>query len=84
MAFSSRLLFTMKNVAVGFYILLRAVDLFAANYNTFPGQFDGAMDEEISRLKTTAIGLLSDLGYNGSTLIEGLINEMCRYGAADC
>lgn len=26
---------------VGFYILLRAVDRFAANYNTFPGQFDG-------------------------------------------
>ncbi|GKA01402.1 NEDD8-activating enzyme E1 regulatory subunit AXR1-like protein, partial [Tanacetum coccineum] len=28
-------------VAVGFSILLRAVDRFAANYNTFPGQFDG-------------------------------------------
>ncbi|GJV74949.1 ribonuclease H-like domain-containing protein, partial [Tanacetum coccineum] len=28
------------SVAVGFYILLRAVDRFAANYNTFPGQFD--------------------------------------------
>lgn len=29
------------SVAVGFYILLRAVDRFAANYNSFPGQFDG-------------------------------------------
>lgn len=27
--------------AAGFYILLRAVDRFAANYNSFPGQFDG-------------------------------------------
>nr|GEY25676.1 NEDD8-activating enzyme E1 regulatory subunit AXR1-like [Tanacetum cinerariifolium]GEY38829.1 NEDD8-activating enzyme E1 regulatory subunit AXR1-like [Tanacetum cinerariifolium] len=71
------------SVAVGFYILLRAVDRFAANYNTFPGQFDGAMDEEISRLKTTAVSLLNDLGCNGSTLTEDLINEMCRYGAAE-
>ncbi|XP_042007609.1 NEDD8-activating enzyme E1 regulatory subunit AXR1-like [Salvia splendens] len=70
-------------VAFGFYILLRAVDRFAANYNSFPGQFDGEMDEEISRLKTTAVSLLNDLGCNGSSLTEDLINEMCRYGAAE-
>ncbi|CAK9158014.1 unnamed protein product [Ilex paraguariensis] len=71
------------SVAVGFYILLRAVDRFAANYNSFPGQFDGEMDEDISRLKMTAVSLLSDLGCNGSTLTEDLINEICRYGAAE-
>ncbi|XP_021893761.1 NEDD8-activating enzyme E1 regulatory subunit AXR1-like isoform X2 [Carica papaya] len=71
------------SIAMGFYILLRAVDRFAANYNSFPGQFDGGMDEDISRLKTTAVGLLSDLGCNGSTLTEDLINEMCRFGAAE-
>ncbi|XAR55383.1 hypothetical protein NMG60_11035439 [Bertholletia excelsa] len=71
------------SLAVGFYILLRAVDRFAANYNSFPGQFDGERDEDISRLKTTAVGLLGDLGCNGSTLPEDLINEMCRYGAAE-
>ena len=27
--------------AMGFYVLLRAVDRFTANYNKFPGQFDG-------------------------------------------
>lgn len=42
-----------------------------------------AMDEDISRLKTTAVGLLADLGCNGSTLTEDLINEMCRFGAAE-
>lgn len=41
------------------------------------------MDEEISRLKTTAVSLLNDLGCNGSTLTEDLINEMCRYGASE-
>ncbi|KAL6136889.1 hypothetical protein ACLB2K_062184 [Fragaria x ananassa] len=71
------------SVAGGFYILLRAADRFAANYNNFPGQFDGVMDEDISRLKTTAVGLLNDLGCNGVTLTEDLINEMCRFGAAE-
>lgn len=71
------------SMAVGFYILLRAVDRFAANYNCYPGEFEGVMDDDISRLKTTAVSLLSDLGCNGSILSEDLINEMCRYGAAE-
>ncbi|KAI9176224.1 hypothetical protein LWI28_000014 [Acer negundo] len=71
------------SVAVGFYILLRAADRFAANYNCFPGEFEGPLDEDISRLKTTAVGVLSDLGCNGSTVTEDLINEMCRFGAAE-
>ncbi|KAK9757273.1 hypothetical protein RND81_01G153100 [Saponaria officinalis] len=71
------------SMAVGFYILLRAVDRFSSNYNYFPGQFDGEMDEDISRLKTVAVGLLSDLGCNGSILTEDLINEICRFGASE-
>nr|VDD59497.1 unnamed protein product [Brassica oleracea] len=68
--------------AMGFYVL-RAVDRFTANYNKFPGQFDGRMDEDISRLKTTALSLLTDLGCNGSVLPDDLINEMCRFGASE-
>lgn len=71
------------SMAVGFYILLRAADRYAANFNSFPGQFDGGMDEDISRLKTTAVSLLNDLGCSGLTLTEDLINEMCRFGAAE-
>nr|KJB30557.1 hypothetical protein B456_005G149600 [Gossypium raimondii] len=71
------------SIAVGFYILLRAVDRYAANFNHFPGQFDGGLDEDISRLKTTAVSLLNDLGCSGLTLTEDLINEMCRFGAAE-
>lgn len=44
------------SIAMGIYILLRAVDRFAANYNSFPGQFDSAMGEDISRLKSTGVG----------------------------
>lgn len=71
------------SVAVGIYILLRAVDRFAANYNRFPGQFDSAMDEDIARLKSTSISLLNELGCNSATLADDLINEMCRFGASE-
>ncbi|KAK6919366.1 THIF-type NAD/FAD binding fold [Dillenia turbinata] len=71
------------SAAMVFYILLRAADRFASNYNRFPGQFDGEIDDDISRLKTIAVGLLSDMGCNGLTLTEDLINEMCRFGAAE-
>uniref|UniRef100_A0A803NAM5 NEDD8-activating enzyme E1 regulatory subunit n=1 Tax=Chenopodium quinoa TaxID=63459 RepID=A0A803NAM5_CHEQI len=71
------------SMAVGFYILLRAADRFAANYNSFPGQFDGEIDEDISRLKTLAVSLLTDMGCSGSILTEDLIYEICRFGAAE-
>ncbi|KAL8142144.1 hypothetical protein V2J09_015176 [Rumex salicifolius] len=71
------------SMAVGFYILLRAVDRYTANFNCFPGQFDGELDEDITRLRTIAVSILSDLGCNGSTLSEDLINEMCRFGASE-
>ncbi|KAK9133413.1 hypothetical protein Scep_012941 [Stephania cephalantha] len=70
-------------IAIGFYILLRAVDRFAANYNRFPGIFDGELDEDIPSLKATAQAILNDLGCNGSTLMEDLTNDMCRYGGAE-
>ncbi|XP_057869389.2 NEDD8-activating enzyme E1 regulatory subunit AXL isoform X2 [Cryptomeria japonica] len=78
--------------AVGFYILLRAVDHFATAYNRYPGVFDGEvvgrprieeMDEDVSRLKTIAVGLLNDMGCNGAKLSEDLISEMCRFGASE-
>ena len=41
------------------------------------------IDEDVSRLKTAAVSLLSDLGCNGSILAEDLIYEICRFGAAE-
>lgn len=41
------------------------------------------MDEDISRLKTTALSILTDLGCNGSVLPDDLISEMCRFGASE-
>ncbi|KMZ59317.1 putative NEDD8-activating enzyme E1 regulatory subunit [Zostera marina] len=69
--------------AVGFYILLRAVDRFAAIYNRFPGLFDGEMDEDVSRLKAVAVNILNEVGCNGSSLSEDMLSEMCRFGGAE-
>lgn len=69
--------------AVGFYILLRAVDHFATAYNRYPGAFDGELDEDVSRLKIIAVGLLNEMGCNGASLSEDLISEMTRFGASE-
>ncbi|KAM3222591.1 hypothetical protein P3L10_021861 [Capsicum annuum] len=74
---------TKLSTAAGLYILLRAADRFAANYNKFSGQYDGDTDEDIFQLKTTTVGLLNDLGCNGFTLSEDLINEMSQYDASE-
>ncbi|CAH2059795.1 unnamed protein product [Thlaspi arvense] len=73
-----------RSSAIGLYILLRAVDRFAATYKKFPGQFDGGeIEEDASRLRTTALSLLSEMGCDGYVLPEELCNEMCRFGAAE-
>lgn len=41
------------------------------------------LNEEISRLKLIAVGILSELGLNGPTLSEDLVTEMCRFGGAE-
>ncbi|KAF3332461.1 NEDD8-activating enzyme E1 regulatory subunit [Carex littledalei] len=69
--------------SVGFYILLRAVDRFANNYNRLPGVFDSEIEEDVSRLKAIAVSILNDLGLNGSSLPEDLVHEMCRYAGAE-
>ncbi|CAN1220250.1 NEDD8-activating enzyme E1 regulatory subunit AXR1 [Linum perenne] len=76
--------------AVGFYILLRAVDRFAANYKVIPGQYEGSLmpscreiDEDIARLKSTAVTLLNDLGCNASPLNDDLVSEIWRYAGSE-
>eukprot|EP00850_Spirogloea_muscicola_P000461 SM000002S05541 [mRNA] locus=s2:604120:607000:- [translate_table: standard] len=66
------------------YVLLRAAEQFAATYNRYPGVFDGIDEEEdVSRLKAVAMGLLTELGASSSTLPEDLISEICRFGASE-
>jgi hypothetical protein len=45
--------------------------------------FNSEIDEDIPRLKTVAVSVLSDMGLNGAPLSEDLITEMCRFGGAE-
>ncbi|EEC76422.1 hypothetical protein OsI_14093 [Oryza sativa Indica Group] len=69
--------------AMNFYVLLRAVDRLAANYNRCPGIFESEIDEDVPRLKTAAVSVMSEMGMNGAPLSEDLITEMCRFGGAE-
>eukprot|EP00252_Welwitschia_mirabilis_P011517 TRINITY_DN25784_c0_g1_i2.p1 TRINITY_DN25784_c0_g1~~TRINITY_DN25784_c0_g1_i2.p1 ORF type:complete len:527 (-),score=124.25 TRINITY_DN25784_c0_g1_i2:341-1921(-) len=71
------------NNAAIFYLLLRAVDHFAMLYNRYPGVFDTELEEDVPKLKSIAMGLLSEMGLNGPCLSEDLIYEMCRFGASE-
>nr|CAB3492686.1 unnamed protein product [Digitaria exilis] len=81
--FSSPVVSEVQSYAMNFYILLRAVDRLAANYNRLPGIFDSEIDEDIPRLKTVAASVLSEMGLSGASLSEDLITEMCRFGGAE-
>ncbi|CAM6089778.1 unnamed protein product [Calypogeia fissa] len=70
-----------SNVAL--YVLLRAVDHFAASYNRYPGVVDRELEEDVSRLKTVTVRLLSDMDIPGVSLPEDLVYELCRFGAAE-
>jgi hypothetical protein len=41
------------------------------------------MEEDVSRLKSLAVGLLNDMGGGGTSLPEDFISEICRFGAAE-
>lgn len=41
------------------------------------------MEEDASRLKSLAVGLLNDMGGGGASLPEDVIGEVCRFGAGE-
>ena len=41
------------------------------------------MEEDVSRLKSLAVGLLNDMGGGGASLPEDVVSEICRFGAGE-
>ncbi|GAQ81120.1 NEDD8-activating enzyme E1 regulatory subunit [Klebsormidium nitens] len=68
------------NSHAALYLLLRGADHFAATYNRFPGVFDSELEEDVSRLKAVAGGLLNE-GGSGAALPDDYVTEVCRFGA---
>lgn len=41
------------------------------------------LEEDVSRLKALAVGILNDMGGGGVTVPEDLVCEVCRFGAGE-
>lgn len=64
------------------YVLLRAVDKFQSQYNRFPGEYDNEREADVHKLTSCVSNVIHDWGLH-TTIKEELVQEMCRYGAAE-
>ncbi|CAH1796256.1 unnamed protein product [Owenia fusiformis] len=67
---------------ITWYILLRAVDRFHAQYNRYPGQYDDQVEADIAKLKGCVGKMTQEWGLT-SNIKDDMIHEICRYGAAE-
>ncbi|XP_060586197.1 NEDD8-activating enzyme E1 regulatory subunit-like isoform X3 [Ruditapes philippinarum] len=67
---------------VVFYILLRAVDRFYEQYNTYPGWYTDHVESDVVKLKNCLSKLLHDWGLS-CNIKDDFVHEMCRYGASE-
>ncbi|XP_063244767.1 NEDD8-activating enzyme E1 regulatory subunit isoform X1 [Bacillus rossius redtenbacheri] len=65
-----------------FYIMLRGVDRFYAEYNMYPGEFDNQVEPDIAKLKACISKLLVEWGC-GPFPKDDYVHEICRCGAAE-
>lgn len=64
------------------YVLLRAIDRFHSQYNRFPGDYDNEREADVHKLTSCVSNVIHEWGLH-STVKEELVQEMCRYGAAE-
>ncbi|CAG2057539.1 unnamed protein product [Timema podura] len=65
-----------------YYVMLRGVDRFYSEYNTYPGEFDDQVEPDIVKLKACVSKLLSEWGC-GPLAKDDYVHEVCRCGAAE-
>ncbi|EGI68549.1 NEDD8-activating enzyme E1 regulatory subunit [Acromyrmex echinatior] len=65
-----------------YYVMLRGVDKFQAEYNSYPGEFDDQVEPDIVKLKTCLTKLLSEWGC-GPLAKDDYVHELCRFGGAE-
>lgn len=66
-----------------YYVILRGLERFISEYNTYPGQFDDQVEPDVLKLKTLIAKLLSEWGCSGSVVSDDRVHEVCRYGGAE-
>ncbi|XP_054274915.1 NEDD8-activating enzyme E1 regulatory subunit [Macrosteles quadrilineatus] len=65
-----------------YHVMMRGVDKFFAEYNTYPGEFDDQVEPDIVKLKSCIAKLLNEWGCP-SVAKDDYVHEICRYGGAE-
>ncbi|KAK5640458.1 hypothetical protein RI129_011269 [Pyrocoelia pectoralis] len=66
-----------------YYVILRGLESFISEYNTYPGQFDDHVEPDVLKLKTLIGKLLTDWGCPTLVISDDRVHEVCRYGGAE-
>ncbi|XP_043288397.1 NEDD8-activating enzyme E1 regulatory subunit [Venturia canescens] len=65
-----------------YYVLLRGVEKFQTEYNSYPGEFDDHVEPDIVKLKGCISKLLGEWGC-GSLSKDDYVHEFCRFGGCE-
>ncbi|XP_022899801.1 NEDD8-activating enzyme E1 regulatory subunit [Onthophagus taurus] len=65
-----------------YYVILRGLERFISEFNTYPGQFDDQVEPDVLKLKSIIGKLLAEWGCT-PILRDERIHEICRYGGAE-
>ncbi|XP_034951344.1 NEDD8-activating enzyme E1 regulatory subunit isoform X2 [Chelonus insularis] len=65
-----------------YYVVLRGIQKFQSEYNSYPGEFDDHVEPDIVKLKACISKLLGEWGC-GPLAKDDYIHEFCRFGGAE-
>jgi amyloid beta precursor protein binding protein 1 len=65
-----------------YYVMLRGMDRFYSEYNTYPGEFEDQVEPDIVKLKACISKLLNEWGC-GPLAKDDFVHEICRCGGAE-
>ncbi|KAK0094715.1 hypothetical protein PV326_010216 [Microctonus aethiopoides] len=65
-----------------YYVVLRGVQKFQAEYNSYPGEYNDHVEPDIVKLKACISKLLGEWGC-GPLAKDDYIHEFCRFGGAE-
>ncbi|XP_031850383.1 nedd8-activating enzyme E1 regulatory subunit APP-BP1 isoform X1 [Nomia melanderi] len=65
-----------------YYVVLRGIEKFQTEYNSYPGEFDDQVEPDIVKLKACITKLLIEWGC-GPLAKDDYIHEFCRFGGSE-
>ncbi|CAG9824867.1 unnamed protein product [Phaedon cochleariae] len=65
-----------------YYVILRGLERFISEFNTYPGQFDDQVEPDVLKLKSIIGKLLAEWGCC-HVVSDERVHEVCRYGGAE-